>query len=272
MTSTTPLPSELPRRHVGDGLAVWQGGAGPSLLLLHGVGLRAEAWRPLLPLLTDRFSVTAVDMPGHGASALLADETSGLGAYVNALEDVFELLDGPVTLVGHSMGAMIAIELASRHRDDVSALVAVNAVFDRPAAASAAVKARVAQVSDGALIDPTATVARWFGSDPAEQEAVMAANCSAWLRANDPVAYRRAYATFANEGGPSKQLLATLEMPALFITGADDPNSTPDMSRAMAAHVPKGRAVVVDHARHMLPMTHAETLARAVIDHSKSAI
>ena len=51
--------------------------------------------------------------------------------------------------------------------------------------------------------------------------------------------------------------LARLSCPALFMTGAKEPNSTPEMSQAMARIAPHGRAVIVEGAAHMLPMTHA---------------
>jgi pimeloyl-ACP methyl ester carboxylesterase len=71
---------------------------------------------------------------------------------------------------------------------------------------------------------------------------------------------------FANEDGPADTGLATLQCPALFITGADEPNSTPAMSAAMAKLTPNGRAVIVAGAAHMLPMTHAAEVNTALID------
>lgn len=43
-------------------------GSGPALVLLHGWGMHAGIWEPLMPALRERFAVTRVDLPGHGAS------------------------------------------------------------------------------------------------------------------------------------------------------------------------------------------------------------
>lgn len=75
-----------------------------------------------------------------------------------------------------------------------------------------------------------------------------------------PAGYKMAYDVFAGEAGASAQALSGLACPALFMTGCDEPNSTPDMSRAMAELVPQGRAQVIEHAAHMMPMTHADAV------------
>ncbi|MEM9270089.1 MAG: alpha/beta fold hydrolase, partial [Pseudomonadota bacterium] len=63
MTWTTQPRSE---RH---GLAAIVAGEGPLVLLLHGVGLRAEAWARIQTHLAAGWEVVAPDMPGHGLSA-----------------------------------------------------------------------------------------------------------------------------------------------------------------------------------------------------------
>lgn len=265
MTSTTPHPSNLPRRMIVPEIACWQGGTGPAMALIHGVGLRAEAWRYVLPTVCERFSVTAIDMPGHGESPLLPDRAAGLAAYVETIGRAFSALDGPVFVIGHSMGAMIALQLAEKFPTKVSAVAAINAVYNRSPDASEAVKARAAQLSDIQHADPRETVVRWFGKQPAGPMAKMAAECDDWLSTVDPVGYRRAYTTFAKENGPSDTQLAALVCPALFVTGADEPNSTPSMSRSMAKRASNGRAVIIQGGRHMVPMTHADALAAHLI-------
>ena len=50
------------------GLAYERHGAGPPLMLLHGVGHRRQAWQAVIGLLAPRRTVIAVDLPGHGES------------------------------------------------------------------------------------------------------------------------------------------------------------------------------------------------------------
>ncbi len=89
-------------------------GAGPPLVLLHGVGHHWQAWQPVIDLLAGEFDVIACDTPGFGRSAPLSvaiDPT--IPAYVDAFElFLAELgLDRP-HVAGCSMGGGIALELA----------------------------------------------------------------------------------------------------------------------------------------------------------------
>lgn len=266
MTSIIPLPSNLPRNLLTARIAAWQGGSGPSMLLIHGVGLRAEAWTPMLPYLCKHFTVTAIDMPGHGQSVSLPKDESGLAAYIDVIEDALSAIPGPAYVVGHSMGAMIMLGLAGSWGKKLRGVVALNSIYRRSPDAAAAVSARAAQLSDTTEINPSSTLERWFGNEPMGDAKVWADCCRMWLTEADPDSYREAYSVFAREDGPSDGDLAQLACPALFVTGEEEPNSTPEMSRTMAALVPDGQAVVVADARHMLPMTHAETVTNLITD------
>lgn len=237
-----------PRSRLGQ-LAAIVKGAGPKVLLIHGVGLRAEAWTAQTDTLAQNFKVIAVDMPGHGESPRLPADPE-LADYSDAIA---EILDESTVVIGHSFGAMIALNLAVRHPGRVRAVAALNAIYQRDDAARAAVTARAESLDGVTVADPTATLVRWFGSGPSEERDA----CYRWLREVNPGGYREAYRVFASQNGPSEQVLKTLECPALFLTGAEEPNSTPAMSRQMAELAPKGRAEILPGAAHMLPMTHA---------------
>jgi pimeloyl-ACP methyl ester carboxylesterase len=161
------------------------------------------------------------------------------------------------------MGAMIALDLAARYPHLCLGVVALNAIFRRSAPAAAAVRARAAALTGDAPADPGPALRRWFGNDVSSAEAVA---CRRWLRDVDPAAYRAAYTVFAREDGPSSDALRALRCPARFVTGSEEPNSTPEMSRRMAALSPGGDALIVDGAAHMMPMTHADAVNRALID------
>lgn len=253
-----------PRCDGPGGLAIWQEGSGPALVLIHGVGLRAEAWGAVMPALAKHFTVHAVDMPGHGETAQGGAAT--LADYSRAISALIDTLAGPVVVAGHSMGAMIALELAAGMPGRIAGVAALNAIYRRDGDAAAAVRVRAAALDGKTAADPTSTLMRWFGANPSGADAEAAAACGGWLRAADPGGYRAAYSVFADADGPEDAALAGLACPALFMTGARDRNSTPAMTRAMAGLVPCGRAVIVADAGHMMPMTHGADLARELID------
>lgn len=249
-----------PRSEFAD-LSAIASGTGSLVLLIHGVGLRAEAWNRQIDALSPRFHTVAVDMPGHGGSAL-PDGTMTLSDFTDA---IVAGLDGPALVIGHSMGAMIALDMAIRYPRQVRGVAAMNAIFNRCDVAAEAVKARAASLDGASKADPSGTLERWFGEAPSPERDA----CRAWLGAVTPAAYRMAYRVFAQEDGPSEDKLASLACPALFLTGSDEPNSTPDMSRAMAALAPKGRALIIENAAHMMPMTNASEVTAALFDFAR---
>jgi pimeloyl-ACP methyl ester carboxylesterase len=241
-----------PRSRAGP-LAAITYGEGPVVLLIHGVGLRAEAWCAQIDDVSRACRVVAVDIPGHGQSSALPD-TAELADFTDR---IVAALDEPAIVVGHSFGAMIALDMAIRHKARVKGVVALNAVYRRDAAAQAAVIARANNLDGKMIADPTATLERWFGGEPSPESNA----CKDWLQTVDPVGYRKAYRIFAREDGPMEADLKTLDCPALFVTGEQEPNSTPAMSKNMAALVASGRAEIFANAAHMLPMTHAAQLS-----------
>lgn len=245
-----------PRSEFGDLRAI-TAGAGDKVLLLHGVGLRAEAWNGIIDRLRSSYEIIAPDMVGHGQSTPF-DHVPTLADYTDR---VARAMDASMHVVGHSMGAMIALDLAARYPQKVLSVVALNAIYQRSDAARAAVQARAAQIGQ-TPIDPSATIARWF-DDPADPAALA---CDEWLRSVDPAGYGAAYRVFAQEDGPSPEALAQMSCPALFFTGARDPNSTEQMSRDMASVAKNGTAMAISDAAHMMPMTHTDTVAGVLAD------
>ena len=89
-------------------------GAGPALVLLHGVGQSWHTWRPVLGSLIDQFDVIACDTPGFGGSPPLpAGTRPTVGACTEAFRGLFDELelDRP-HVAGISLGGAIALELA----------------------------------------------------------------------------------------------------------------------------------------------------------------
>ena len=84
MTWTTRQRSEI------GGLSAVVAGEGPAILLIHGVGLRAEAWNRQTDALSANWRTSAVDLPGHGASPLALDPKS-LSDYTNAMAALLDL-------------------------------------------------------------------------------------------------------------------------------------------------------------------------------------
>ena len=91
-------------------------GDGPPLLLLHGLGATHDEVAGLRPSLESEYRVLAPDLPGTGGSPALRRRPT-VPAVADALEaDLDRLAIGDVHVLGVSVGARIALELARRHR------------------------------------------------------------------------------------------------------------------------------------------------------------
>lgn len=96
----------------GNRVSFLRAGEGPALLLLHGIAGSYETWAPLIPALSDEFTVIAPDMLGHGQSAKPRGDYS-LGAYASGARDLLLALGHDrATVVGHSLGGGVAMQFA----------------------------------------------------------------------------------------------------------------------------------------------------------------
>ena len=102
-------------------------GTGPrTLLLVHGLGGSHDSWRHLLTDLGEGHRVVAPDLFGHGSSSKPVGDYS-LGGHAATLRDLLDHLGiDKVTLVGHSLGGGIAMQLAYLFPDRVEGLVLVS--------------------------------------------------------------------------------------------------------------------------------------------------
>lgn len=245
-------------------------GIGVAVVLIHGVGLQGAIWKPQVEALKPDHDVIVVDMPGHGGSSLPPPH-AGLAHYADAILALLDALQiGRAHVVGHSMGALVAMELALVHPDRVASLVAMNAVFCRTPEQRAAIEARVTALRDNLARpdwsgpDWSATVSRWFGEPVPSSLQDAAARTRALLSKVDPTGYERTYRLFAQSDTEHRDRLPQLAVPALFMTGEHDPNSTPFMSEAMARTAPGGRSIILSGERHMMALTNPDRTNRVL--------
>jgi pimeloyl-ACP methyl ester carboxylesterase len=107
-------------------------GTGAPLVLLHTVRTQAEHFRKLIPLVSDQYTVYALDLPGMGYSEIVPGasyEEPAMRAGVERLLTELDLDD--VTLLGESMGAVLALTTAADLPDRVRRVIAVN-TYDFP--------------------------------------------------------------------------------------------------------------------------------------------
>ncbi len=122
---TRPLPLQHVTIH-GHSVGFRRDGAGEPILLIHGLAGSSRTWDAVIPTLTEHHDIIAPDLLGHGESAKPVGDYS-LGAFASGLRDFLSVLGkSSVTIVGHSFGGGVAMQLAYQHPHLVDRLVLVG--------------------------------------------------------------------------------------------------------------------------------------------------
>ncbi|MBS7788825.1 alpha/beta hydrolase [Roseococcus sp. SDR] len=229
-------------------------------LLLHGIGGRAALWAPTVAALAPR-PVIAMDMPGYDGTR------PALTGFPELADAAAALLDGPADVVGHSLGGMIALELALRHPDRVRRLVIVasSPAFGSrdPAFREAFLAARQKPLDEGLGMAGVAAalVPTMLGpaADPGAAPAAIAAMASV-----DEAAYRTTLATLTSFDRRAD--LPRVTQPALLIAGEADQTAPPRGMARMAEAMPDARLLVIPGAGHLLPLEAPDAFHAALLD------
>jgi pimeloyl-ACP methyl ester carboxylesterase len=161
------------------------GGSGAPLVLLHTVRTQAEHFRHLIPLVQQNYTVYALDLPGMGYSQIVPGasyQEPAMRAAVKRLVTRLDLRD--VTLLGESIGAVLALTTAADLPDRIRRVIAVNP-YDYPGG--------IARSSLLARLILTGVIAPGVGPllAPVEPKPVMRAILTGGL--SDPAALRDDY-------------------------------------------------------------------------------
>jgi len=120
---------EIPIAYVDVGgfkLRYIRAGRGPTVVLLHTLRTRLDLFQKVVPRLTQRFTVYALDYPGHGFSDIPMERFDA-GFFASSIEKFLSALDlRDVTLCGVSIGGAAALILAGRHNARIARVVSIN--------------------------------------------------------------------------------------------------------------------------------------------------
>lgn len=109
----------------GHDVVFRRAGSGETIVLIHGLAGSSSTWKDVMPTLVETHDVIAPDLLGHGESAKPMGDYS-LGAHASGLRDLLAALEVPsATIVGHSFGGGVAMQLAYQHPELCDRLVLV---------------------------------------------------------------------------------------------------------------------------------------------------
>lgn len=234
-----------------------EAGTGEAVVLLHGMGQSLDNWAAdgVGDSLARGYRVIALDQRGHGRSSMFTDPAQYGAAMA---DDVVRLLDHlhvrRAHLVGHSMGALVAANVAARYPERVASAALVAApLYADSAAAALANDPWIANLESGA---GWVAFFRWlFPAMPAAAaEQVSAAQLAAIPPARS-IAILRGLAALT----PPADRIAAARMPVLIAAGTGDPLLV--NARALAARWPGARLLEVPGADHGGIIARPEVLA-----------
>jgi 3-oxoadipate enol-lactonase len=213
-------------------------------VFLHPLGADARFWDPVRAQLGPRTSV-ALDLPGHG-SAAPPELGAGIEAYAAA---VAEQLDGPVHLVGMSLGGLVAQELGVARPDLVASVVLVDtvSVYPEPLRQMWRERADTARRSGlSSLVEPM--VETWFSAEFAATGDPRVEQARRTFVSTGPEGYARSCDMLA--AVDLRDRLASLAVPAVIVCGQDDAPAFRDGASWLARTAGDGTV-------HRLPGRHA---------------
>jgi 3-oxoadipate enol-lactonase len=227
-----------------------QEGAGRDLVLLPGLGASVHVWYAQLKGLSSVLRVTALDPRGHGQSGkpagpysmrLLADDVAGTLRHAEINSAV---------VVGSSMSALVAVELAAAYPELVNALVLVGGFPVLGAAGKERFEAR-ARMAETEGMGPLADLvtAGALGAHTHATQPALVGLFRHVLLANDPTAY--AAACRAIRDADATPLLGQVHCPTLILWGAQEQVAPLPAAQALKAGISHAEMCVIPDAGHL---------------------
>jgi pimeloyl-ACP methyl ester carboxylesterase/mannose-6-phosphate isomerase-like protein (cupin superfamily) len=241
-------------------------GEGPPVVLVHGLGLSGALWSRFCDAIAPGHTVVRVDLRGAPRSRevertelTIAGWAADLGAVVDGLG-----LERPA-IVGHSLGASIALKQALERPDRVGALVLIGGEADLSNLAPRMLQSAERIESMGL----ERWVADFWSKNPPFSEPSLQRDPSILdeyrdlLLENDPVDYVRQCRAIAGAESLSGRL-GEIGHPVLVVVGELDDRTLPEHGRELARALPNSRLVELPEVGHSIPLEAPEATAEAV--------
>ena len=239
-------------------------GEGPPVVLVHALGGTLHAWYGVIENLQLHHHVIALDLRGHGRSEGGRSGVS-ISTYADDVRALIEALELPaVTLIGHSMGTLIAQHLAATKAEMVDHLVLVGGIsyFEPPAKDAYNKRAEMVE-ADGmdALVDD------WLPGALAPRTAAQSPQLVGLLREmflrNDPSNYADACRALAKAPAVKRE---SIGQPTLLVVGDHDRSTPIAMTEELHRDIPVSLVRVIPGAAHWVALEQPDALAAAVLE------
>lgn len=242
----------------------WPGDPDRPALALHCSLGSSSYWGPIHARLGGLVNLTAFDAPGHGRSPDWQPQP-GVDYHTALTRLAAARIDRPVDLIGHSLGATVALRIAARAPEAIRTLTLIEPVMFAavPGATDDPMFAAMDRLlAEGRDAEATrAFMGLWgegdFDALPEPVRARMIHQIRLVHAINDTLIHDRA--DILRPGG-----LEAIDAPVMLIRGADSPPVIAAIADALASRLADVARAVVPDAGHMLPITHPEPVGDLV--------
>jgi pimeloyl-ACP methyl ester carboxylesterase len=251
-------------------LQSWGTAGAPVLLCLHGLGGGTHFFGPLGAHLAAQCRTVAIDLPGSGLSPKL--ESGSLPAFsfdavANLLVTVArtEHARAPaVCLLGHSMGAILALEMIRRSPDLAGGLIIVGGLPEAPPPARKRISDRIATIRERGIATVTSdVVAANFSRRSQAERPELTARFATLFAGQDAGTYTDTASALA--AWTARELPPLDRLSCLAVTGEEDRYAPPDAIRAFARTLPAPTAVEIMRDCGHLPFLERPAAFAAIV-------
>jgi 3-oxoadipate enol-lactonase len=245
-------------------LAFDERGSGPAIVLIHGHPFSRAMWAGQLDSLGDAFRVVAPDLPGYGESPARGETITPRGL-ADAVVELLDTVDvARATVVGLSLGGLVAMELGLGYPDRVDGLVltATTAAPLTPEEAEMRRSTAARLERDGMLDHALEMAGRLFGP-AARREPRLVLPILETMLTTSPAGAAAALRGRA-ERPPYHELLPALRIPSLVLAGDADFFSTAEITAQLVAALPDPEVVILPGIGHMPNLEAPERFDEAV--------
>ena len=243
-------------------------GAGTPLVLLHAFPLDGRMWAPQVEALAGTYQVIVPDLRGFGAARDQAVEEAGMDLLA---DDLARLLDDRgldrVVLGGLSLGGYVALAFMRGHADRVSGLVLLDtkATADGDQAREGRLTMAERVLAEGSGFVPEVMLPKLLGQTSREHRPELVSRVAELIREQAPGAIAGAQRGMAARSDTT-DVLASIKVPTLVMTGEEDTVTGPEVGRDLAAGIPGARFLLVEEAGHLVNLEQPEIVNEALLD------
>lgn len=251
-------------------------GQGPAVLLVHSASSSYKQWRPLMDALNADHRVLAINLFGYGDTSVWpAGREQKAEDQVDLVVRLMDQVPGKVSLVGHSLGGVLAMEAALHRRDRVEKLVVYEPNPFHLMREHGRVEAYQGMVE---LMDTVQSLyEQGRHEDAARHFIVFWSDEASWeaMPEKRRATLAKAIASSIHEGRAlernqtSIQAYASLAMPTLLMYAADTNPLIAEVLSLLEKGCPHWQVAVQAQGGHLAPLTHAEQVNARIVDFLK---